>query len=106
MAKAGTNGVNKSEAIREILNGDPKVATKDVITTLASRGIRVKPHLIYLIKSKMRATRSKAKRQQAATTGNQLGISNPVQLILEVRQLSAKAGGIKHLKKLVDVLAE
>jgi hypothetical protein len=35
-----------------------------------------------------------------------MGVTNPVDLILEVRRLSEKAGGIRHLKKLVDVLAE
>jgi hypothetical protein len=38
--------------------------------------------------------------------GRQLGIANPVDLIMEVRRLSERAGGMRHLKQLVDVLAE
>ena len=34
------------------------------------------------------------------------GMANPVELILEVRKLAAKAGGVRSLKKLVDLLAE
>jgi hypothetical protein len=73
---------------------------------LEQRGIRVHPNLVYLIKSKARARRGRQKREKALENSRQLGIANPVELILEVRRLSEKAGGIRHLKELVDVLAE
>jgi DNA-binding winged helix-turn-helix (wHTH) protein len=103
MAKPKTN---KSAAVREILGKDRNTPTKEIIATLAQRGIKVHPHLVYIIKSKMRAKRGRQKRERALENGRQMGIANPVDLILEVRQLSEKAGGLKHLKKLVDVLAE
>jgi hypothetical protein len=106
MATAKRGEVNKSAAVREILGKDPSTPTKDVIATLKQQGIKVHPNLVYLMKSKMRAKRRKQKREKALANGQQLGIANPVDLILEVRRLSEKAGGIKHLKKLVDVLAE
>jgi hypothetical protein len=106
VAKANRDGVNKSEAIREVLAQDRNTPTKDVIATLGQRGIRVSHNLVYLVKSKSRAKRQKAKRQKALENSQELGIANPVELILEVRRLSEKSGGIKHLKKLVDVLAE
>ena len=105
MAKAN-QGVNKSAAVREILTKDRNTPTKEIIATLRQRGIKVHPNLVYLIKSKMRAKRGRQKRERALANGRQMGIGNPVDLILEVRQLSAKAGGIRHLKKLIDVLAE
>jgi hypothetical protein len=105
MAKSN-QGVNKSAAIREILETNRNTPTKEVIATLAQRGITVHSNMVYLIKSKMRAKRGRQKRERALANGTQLGIVNPVDLILEVRRLSEKAGGIKHLKKLVDVLAE
>jgi hypothetical protein len=57
-----------------------------------------------------RASRSRRpnafKRQRAVEAAKQAGIANPVELILEVRKVAEKAGGIRHLKKLVDLLAE
>jgi hypothetical protein len=32
--------------------------------------------------------------------------SNPVELVLRVKDLAREVGGIKHLKQLVDLLAE
>jgi hypothetical protein len=106
MARANREGINKSAAIREILAKGLNTPTKDVMAALEQRGIKVHPNLVYLMKSKMKARRRKQKRQQAVENGRELGISNPVDLILEVRRLSEKAGGMRHLKKLVDVLAE
>jgi hypothetical protein len=107
MAKATKDGgVNKSEAIREILATDPTMTAGEVVAALKQRGIKASANLIYLVRTKARAKRRRAKRQQAVANGAAMGIANPVDLILEVRQLSARAGGIRHLKKLVDVLAE
>jgi hypothetical protein len=106
MARPGPGEVNKSAAIREPLEKDPKTTTKDIVTALAQRKITVRPHLVYLLKSQMKAKRRRQKRQQVVENGKQMGIANPVQLILEVRGLSAKAGGIRRLKQLVDALAE
>lgn len=108
MAKhgAGQEGINKSAAVREILGRDPKLPVREIISMLAQRGIQVHPNLVYLIKSKMRARRGKQKRERVLENGRQLGIANPVELIMEVRRLSEKAGGMRHLKQLVDVLAE
>ena len=99
-------GVNKSAAVREILAGNPHAPTNEVIATLKQRGIKAHPNLVYLIKSKMRAQRGRQKREKALENGREMGITNPVELILEVRRLSQKAGGMRHLKNLVDVLAE
>ena len=106
MAKANREGINKSAAVREILGKSMNTPTKEVIATLAERGIKVHPNLVYLMKSQMRARRRKQKRQQVIENSRELGITNPVDLILEVRRLSEKAGGIRHLKRLLDVLAE
>ena len=64
------------------------------------------PNLVYALKTKARARHRKQKRQQAVQAGRNAGMANPVALVLRVRQLAVEAGGIKHLKQLVDVLAE
>jgi hypothetical protein len=104
--KTSREGVNKSAAVREILAKNPNTPTREVIQTLEKQGIKVHPNLVYLIKSKTKARRRKQKRERAMENGRQLGVTNPVDLILEVRRLSEKAGGMKSLKQLVDVLAE
>src|SRR5262245_57729573 len=106
MAKRKSNqeGINKSAAIREILAKNPHTPVREIISSLDQRGITVHPNLVYLIKSKAKARRGRQKRQRALENSREMGIANPVELILAVRQLSAKAGGIRHLKQLVDVL--
>ncbi len=104
--RASQNGVNKSAAVREILAANPQTPTREILSTLAGRGIQVSPHLVYLIKSKANASRRKQKRQKALENSKELGLANPVELILEVRKLASRAGGLRRLKQLVDVLAE
>src|SRR5262249_3832483 len=102
---AKRKGVNKSAEVRAILAKEPKTPVKEIVATLAARGLKISPNLVYLIKSKSKSKARRARRQQAMAMSASAGIANPVQLILEVRQLAGKAGGIKHLKALVDVLA-
>lgn len=105
MAKKKSD-VNKSAAIREILGKNPKTSVSEVVATLAGQGIKVSNNLVYLIKSKMGARRRKMKRQKAVAMSNSAGIANPVDLIRGVRVLAEKAGGIRKLKELVEILAE
>jgi hypothetical protein len=107
MAKATEkNGVNKSAAIRTILEKNPKTPVKEIVSTLDGQGIKVHPNLVYLIKSQTKQKAKRAKRKQAVEATQRAGIANPVELILEVRKVAEKAGGIRQLKKLVDLLAE
>ena len=108
MAKATEkqDGVNKSAAIRAILEKNPKTPVKEIVTTLDGQGIKVHPNLVYLIKSKSKQKTKRARRQRVVEATEKVGVANPVELILEVRKVAEKAGGIRHLKKLVDLLAE
>ena len=104
--RANQEGVNKSAEVRAILARDSHTPVRDIVANLAQRGIKIHPNLVYLIKSKARAGRRKQKRQKALENSKSLGIADPVELILEARRLAEKAGGMRHLKQLVDVLAE
>lgn len=107
MAKKGNQeGVNKSEAVREILTKNPKTPVKEIVATLDQRGISISPNLVYLIKSKMKQRKRRQKRQRVLETTQKAGITNPIDLILKVRGLANQMGGIAHLKKLIDVLVE
>jgi hypothetical protein len=92
-------GVNKSQAVRDILGKDPKAPVKEVVATLAGRGIQVSANYVYMLKSKARAKGRKARRQRAEA-------ADPVGLVRDVKALAARAGGLRKLKQLVDILAE
>jgi hypothetical protein len=107
-SKSGADGrgVNKSAAIREIIAQNPEARSKEVVTLLGQKGIRVRPTLVYYIKSKQRQQQRRQKRQRVAETSRKTGAVNPVELVLRVKELGRQAGGIIHLKRLVDALAE
>src|SRR5262249_15615640 len=95
--------VNKSAAIRDMINQNPKTKPSEIVSLLAEKGITVRPHLVYLVKGKMKRVKRRQTRQRAMTkTGN----GNAVELILKVKGLAKEAGGMGSLKQLVDVLAE
>jgi hypothetical protein len=96
----------KSRAVREALAQNPRMKVREIVSKLAGQGIEVSANHVYLIKSKRRAKHRRHQRQQAEQAGRNAGMANPVTLVLKVRQLSVEAGGMKHLKQLIDVLSE
>jgi hypothetical protein len=108
MAKrsASKDGINKSASIRDMLNENPKAPVKEIVSILGDRGIKVSPNLVYILKSKMKHKTRRARRQRAVDASQKAGLADPVQLIVEVRRVAEKAGGIRRLKALVDLLAE
>jgi hypothetical protein len=98
--------VNMSAAVREAIAQYPKARTKEIISVLAAKGIKVRPTLVYYIKSKQKHEQQQEKRRRATATSQRAGAQSPVELILKVRDLSREAGGIHYLKQLVDILAE
>jgi len=104
--KNSPDGVNKSALVREVLQKDPKTPTKEVVGALGQRGVEVSPKLVYLIKSKLRHKRRRAQRARAVEASRDAGLADPVELVREVRRLAERAGGLKRLQALVDLLAE
>src|SRR5688572_17337201 len=98
--------INKSQAIRDFLAGNPAASTKTVVAGLAEKGVKVAPTLVYFIKSKQRQARRRAKRDRVTASSRQASIRNPVEVVLRVKDLAREVGGIKNLKMLVDLLAE
>jgi hypothetical protein len=101
------NGVNKSQEIRKVLQTHPDMPAQEIIESLAGKGIKVAPALVYFVKGKMKsrtARRRKARQMVAkvAATGN----GDPVATILKVKGLANELGGLKKLKALVDALSE
>src|SRR5258708_31059918 len=52
MAKK-TNGVNKSEEVRQLLKANPQIGSQEVVANLAEKGIKVSAGLFYFVKGKM-----------------------------------------------------
>jgi arginine repressor len=98
--------VNKSQVIRDILEKNPHTPVKEIVATLAQQGIRVSDTYVYMVKGKAKARKRKEKRDRAIAASNSSGVANPVDLILQVRKVAEAAGGMRHLKRLVDILAE
>jgi hypothetical protein len=113
MAKAtenarGGNGkpLNKSAAIREVIEQHPQARSQEIVSLLAQKGIKVRPTLVYYIRSKQNQEKRKQRRQHVAETSRNTGTGNPVELVLKTKSLAREAGGIRYLKQLVDALAE
>jgi hypothetical protein len=92
--------VNKSAAIREMIEQNPRAKSKEIVHLLAEKGVKVAPTLVYYIRSRDKHLKRRGKHQRATSTGS------PVQLIVKVKALSQEAGGMRNLKQLVDILAE
>ncbi len=104
--KAGEDpSINKSQAIRDVLAGNPAIKSKDLIDQLAETGIKVAPSLVYMVKSKLNKGRKKAKRARVSAAAGAT-VQNPVEAIIRVKEIARELGGYKNLKMLVDLLAE
>jgi hypothetical protein len=106
MAKSKNGKINKAQAIRDYFAQNPKATNKEVMEGLGQKGIKVSYNQVYFIKMKGKAKKRKANRAKAVGASKAMGLSNPVDLILEVRKLAHNAGGVKNLKLLVDALAD
>jgi hypothetical protein len=117
MAKKSKSGeVNKSAEIRALLTHNPASTAKEVIDTLAGRGIKVDPSLFYFTKGKMKGRKGRRKkaRQMVAKVGATMGANGVVPAktgdviatILKVKHLAAEVGGLKKLKALVEALGD
>ena len=105
MAKKKSD-VDKSAAVRAILEKNPKTPAKEIIATLGQQGIKISEAYVYMLKKKAKAKGRKEKREKAVAASRSAGLADPVELIHGIKVLAQKAGGMRTLKKLVDLLAE
>jgi len=107
MAKK-TNGVPKSEEIRQLLRANPRMKVRDVVDTLAARGIKVLATQVYFVKGRMKGRKGRRRkaRQMVERVAHVTESVNPVALILKVKGWANEVGGLKKLKALVDALNE
>jgi hypothetical protein len=108
MAKANgrPGGVNKSESIREALKLHPDYNPREIVAFLSDTGVKVAPTLVYYIKNRAKHAKRKQKRARVAAGAAKTSHTNPVELVLQVKDIAREVGGIGNLKMLVDLLAE
>jgi len=102
------NGVNMSQAIRDLLKENPKMKAKEIISTLGSRGIPVKEGLVYFIKGQNKGSKGRKKKADSmiATVAVTTGTGDALATILKVKGLANQVGGLKKLKAIIDALSE
>ncbi len=108
MAKKAQNGeVNKSAAIRDLYKQNPQATVAEIVSTLAGKGIKVAPNLVYLVKGKIKGekTHRRTVHRNAAQVATASGNSDAVATILKVKALANEVGGLAVLKALVDALS-
>ena len=54
MAKK-SNGVNKSEQVRQLLRANPQISARESSEKLAEKGIKISSNLFYFVKGQMKA---------------------------------------------------
>jgi hypothetical protein len=99
--------VNRSEEIRKLLTANPDMPAKDIVATLAQRGLKVTDSLVYLVRGRIQGRKGRRKKaRQFVAKVAATGDTDPVVTVLKVKRWAAEVGGLKKLKALVDVLAE
>ena len=103
-----TSGVNKSEEVRQLLRANPDMKAKEVVSTLAGKGIKITDALVYFIKGKMHS--KKARKQKAEAMVAQVAVTtstpDPLAAVLKIKHLASELGGMKKLRALVEALSE
>lgn len=102
-----TNGVNKSEEIRQLLKANPDMKAKEVVETLGAKGIKITDALVYFIKGKMHSRKKRKQKAEAMVAHVAVATSTPDPLaaILKIKALATELGGMKKLRALVEALS-
>jgi hypothetical protein len=107
VAKKPNGEINRSAAIRDLYTENPEIKAKQVIATLAAKGIEVSENLVYLVKGKMKGEKNRRRKvnRNAANVAKASGNLYAVATIIKVKKLAAEVGGLDTLKALVDALS-
>jgi hypothetical protein len=101
-----------SQAIREVLTKNPEMEAKEVISTLAAQGIKVKPNLVYFIKGNVKGKSGRHRKVQRQVQRAAAAIAAPsahgdvLSTIVKVKKLADDVGGLEKLRALVEALSE
>ena len=109
MAKK-SNGINKSEEVRQLLKANPEITAKEVSAKMAEKGHKISSNLFYFVKGQMKGRKaSKQKAQKAVAKvaeSTHVTKGDALSTILKVKGWAKEVGGMKTLKALVEALSE
>jgi hypothetical protein len=102
------DGVNRSEEIRQLLKTKPELGPKEIMSTLAERGIHVSGSLVQFVKGRLKGRQDhKQKTEKAgAKAAGATKQDDPLTAIRMVKVLASRVGGMKKLKALVDAMSD
>jgi hypothetical protein len=99
--------VNRSKEVRKLLTANPDMPPKEVVATLAKRGLKIDSSLVYFLRGKIQGRKGRRKNaRQFVAKVAATGDTDPVVTVLKVKRWAEEVGGLKKLKALVDVLSE
>ncbi len=124
---AKKKSINKSQAVRDYLSGQPDAMPKEVIAALAKKGIEVSRILVSTVKSKVNKTGT-AKKVSAAVATVPAVVEKPsngstitleqvkkvahtintlggIQRVTEVLAVIKELGGVKKFKELAEAMS-
>jgi hypothetical protein len=106
MARKSKSGVNKSQAIRDYINANPKSKPKEIVEALAAQGVTVSPAFVSTLRSndkrKGRKGPGRRGRPAASAGGGGFGLESLVQ----AKKLADKMGGVSKAREALDALAK
>ena len=110
MAKK-SNGVNKSEEVRQLLKANPATTAKEVVAKMAEKGLKISNALFYFTKGQMKGRKARNKKDQTKAVAklaesSHVTKSDALATILKVKGWAKEVGGMKTLKALVEALSE
>ena len=110
MAKQ-TNGVNKSEEVRQLLKANPELTVKEATEKMAEKGHKISNALFYYTKGQMKGRKARQKKDQnkavaKVAESTHVTIPDAVSTIRKVKAWAIEVGGMKTLKALVEALSE
>lgn len=109
--------VNKSAAVREILERNPEMSPKEVVGILAGRGINVTAQLVSNVKTRegkgsstpARRGRPPAKNGVAAPTVARRTVADvtfSTENMVNVKRLASELGGFAQLREVMDAVEQ
>lgn len=109
---AKRKSVNKSQAVRDLYAKNPKMPVRLAVESLAKQGIKIAPSQVYFVLGGMKgkAKRRKGEQRRAVAAnhkaGNKTGMTDPIEILADLKALAERAGGMGNLKRLIEVLAD
>ena len=111
MAKKSA-GVNKSQAIRDYMNANPKAKPRDVVTAMNAKGIKVSAQFVSTVKSTSKKSGGATKRRgrPAGSTATKKAASSTgsgtvsVDALLKMKRVVEEFGSIDEAKSALQTL--